>query len=152
MSCEEGTRPQINLFPNLSETQLAATIYWPEFLQAIPYRNAGNDVQIPITEKYLRKIANKYNLWLVPEFNLKDDEADDRRVYTIVSHSNQPFAWLKVGHFIQDLSEYSSHSQRDMNITFEILPAALPEGTSSERKGSYEQIRMSISSTWKNVD
>lgn len=147
MSCKDGTRPQINLFPNLSETQLAATIYWPEFLQAVPYRHDEHDMQSSITEKQLRNVAKKYNLSFVPVFNLKSGKPDDRRAYTIVSHSNQPFAWLKVGQFIQELSDLGTHSLQRGNLVFEILPAALPEGTRPERKGSYEQIRMSISST-----
>lgn len=152
MTTKEGSGPRIHLFPNLSERQLAATIHWPEFLQALPTKFDAPESVI-LSEKMLQKITLHHNLSLVPALNLEDTGASgDQRTYTVVSHSNQPFAWLKVGQFIQELSEFSSYSLQDMNLTFEILPAALPEGASSQRKNSYEQLQMSINTVRKNVD
>ena len=155
MNSKEGTRPRINLFPNLSETQLAATIFWPEFLKALPKKIDPSNTNTPpvVSDERLLDIANQYGLSFIPALNLDYIEpVDTHRTFTIVSHSNQPFAWIKVGQFIQELSDLYAQSGADSDLTFEILPAVRPEGASTERKSSYQQIKMSINTRRKNLD
>ena len=96
--------PQIQLFPNLAENQLAATVYWPDLL-------AGNIVKPPanlsqkqkLTETELNRICSHYNLFA----EKKPTPVKDSLIrYRILSRSNQPFIWLKVGQFIQELKEH----------------------------------------------
>lgn len=106
LAAVSNTSPQIQLFPNLAENQLAATIYWPALLSSsVPKLEDVSSGKHSLTADELTKICSHYNLFTK---ELPHDEAGTTRTYHILSRSNQPFIWLKVGQFIQELSERSN--------------------------------------------
>lgn len=94
--------PKIQLFPNLAEDQLAATVFWPELL-------SGGTVTLPKKQpeslphpSKIHSIAKDYRFTL-KETDLNKSGNSNR--WDLCSSSNQPFIWLKLGQFIEQLSE-----------------------------------------------
>lgn len=96
------SRPQIQLFPNLNEKQLAATVYWPEF-----FSTHIQECTPPHSKREFKpalfKLARKHRFKTETR---KTREATEKRrlVISILSCSNQPFVWLKTGTFVEELS------------------------------------------------
>lgn len=97
---KKNADPQIQVFPNLAEDQLVATIYWPELLNR-EYFNLKKTQEIkypPVST--IRSIAKEYRFTVhgpASQNRLLDNEL------LICTSSNQPFVWLKMGQFIEDL-------------------------------------------------
>lgn len=102
---QDKTEPRIQLFPNLAENQLVATIYWPQLLssdiQIIPQKKKIE----PYSDIFLRMLLKKYSLILKkPSRELTPlQKKQDRRWFALLSKTNQPFIWLKLGQFIEEL-------------------------------------------------
>lgn len=98
------TEPRIQLFPNLAENQLVATIYWPQLLnseiQITPQKKKSETYSATFIQTLLKKyslILKKYSRELTPL-----QEKHGRCWFAIFSSTNQPFIWLKLGQFIEE--------------------------------------------------
>lgn len=132
--------PQIQLFPNLAESQLVATVYCPDLLESKPQETHKSVTDITITPSDIEELAAHYNL-----YTDKEDEATSKtQVLHIVSHSNQPFIWLKVGQFIQDLTERISSIKFRGEFSIEIDRMYKPERSTSERSVTYQQMTITL--------
>lgn len=104
MAVESDVVPQIQLFPNLAENQLAATIYWPDLLtENVKKPPISPSQKQRFTETDLNRMSSHYNLFAEKK-SVSDEDTMIR--YEVLSRSNQPFIWLKVGQFIQELKEH----------------------------------------------
>ncbi len=132
------SKPQIQLFPNLTEDKLAATVYWPEFLSSTIHINPLTGTRKNLTLKTLQSISEKYNL------SVKSRDSDSGSVNDVElwSASNQPFIWLKAGQFIHELIEGYNLNTESINKYIEIIS---PVGVMADKKKSgYHQINVSI--------
>jgi len=101
----QGSTPRIHLFPNLSENQLAATIYWPQLLKSqVPFSPTEGG-QKPMAETNIHDMADKYNLSIKkqPAESRGHQNYEDKCCCELVTATNQPFVWLKLGQFIEEL-------------------------------------------------
>ncbi|WP_340106084.1 hypothetical protein [Rhodohalobacter sp. 8-1] len=139
------TKPQIQLFPNLAENQLAATVYWPAFLENMTQEKHNQDqVQDhlpPLTVQCISKYAEHYDLSLSSD-STHTVEDGEMKTYYVVSQSNQPFIWLKVGQFIQDLTEHNDDSDGSSDISIEVPMSYIPEHDASGKKAGYRQVKI----------
>jgi len=140
---QSGSKPQIQLFPNLSENQLAATVFWPGFMEDEQGTKSEEIHRTPLSDSDMQTIAGHYDLKLSADEPLTSDD-DTNSVFHVVSKSNQPFIWLKLGQFIQDLTEQVEASPSSCDLTIEILTTYTPERSSSTRKVSYKQAKIYI--------
>lgn len=138
-----GSQPQIQLFPNLSENQLAAIIFWPGFLEALQKIESEKMHRAPLSDLDLQAVAGHYDLTLTPKELLSSDDESNSAFY-VVSKSNQPFIWLKLGQFIQDVTEQIEAARSNCKLTIEILTAHTPDRQSSNRKMSYKQAKIFV--------
>jgi len=97
----------------------------------------------PLSDSDMQTIAGHYDLKLSADEPLTSDD-DTNSVFHVVSKSNQPFIWLKLGQFIQDLTEQVEASPSSCDLTIEILTTYTPERSSSTRKVSYKQAKIYI--------
>jgi len=102
---KSSTKPRINLFPNLSENQLAATIFWPQLLKSHVHLSPGRGAQKTISVSNIRELANKYNMFLKkqPAESMEHQKDENKYCYALLTYTNQPFVWLKLGQFIEEL-------------------------------------------------
>lgn len=115
------TSPQIQLFPNLVENQLAATIYWPELLTfAKPDVDTSPGVEV-VSEEKLIKIAHQFN-FSIQHQDVSSDSSDSNTILGVLSSSNQPFIWLKVGQMVQQLIERFGPSFKVGSLNIKIIP------------------------------
>lgn len=140
---QSGSHPQIQLFPNLSENQLAATVFWPGILEGLQRIESENIHRAPLSDADIQAIAGHYDLTLSPDEQLSSDD-ETNSAFDVVSKSNQPFIWLKVGQFIQDVKEQIEASLSECNLTIEILTAHMPDRQSVNRKVSYKQAKIFV--------
>lgn len=140
---QSGSQPQIQLFPNLTENQLAAIVFWPGFLESLQRIESEDMHRSPISDMDIQAIAEQYDLTLSPDELLSSDDETNSAFY-VVSKSNQPFIWLKVGQFIQELTEQFEASHSNCNLTIEILSAYTPDRQSTNRKKKYEQAKIFV--------
>ncbi|NBC64088.1 MAG: hypothetical protein GVY07_00320 [Bacteroidetes bacterium] len=98
--CTRST-PQIQLFPNLNEKQLAATVYWPEFFST-HIQDSTPSHSTSEFQSALFKIARKHR-FKTETHEIRDSAGKHTLVISILSCSNQPFIWLKTGTFIEEL-------------------------------------------------
>lgn len=143
LSKQSGSRPQIQLFPNLTENQLAATVFWPGFSEALKRVESEEVHRTPISDEEIKAIAGHYDLTLSTIDTLSSDD-ETQTALCVSSKSNQPFVWLKMGQFIQELTEQVEASPSAYDLTIEILTPYMPERASSARKGSYKQAKVFI--------
>ncbi|REL33209.1 hypothetical protein DYD21_13225 [Rhodohalobacter sp. SW132] len=134
----KNAAPKIQLFPNLAEDQLAATVFWPELLSGgavtLPKKQPGC---LPPPSK-IQSIAKVYR------FTLKKTDQDkgvNSNKWVVCSSSNQPFIWLKLGQFIEHLSE------TDKGITIgnlaDLIEILEPEGQ-KQKTDLYTQLAIYI--------
>ncbi len=110
LESQSKTEPQIHSFPNLAENQLAATIYWPQLLNTDIHITPQKKGSEPCSPAFLCTLLNKYSLILkkdFPEITLLQNNQELSR-FSLLSHTNQPFVWLKLGQFIQEFKETAS--------------------------------------------
>jgi hypothetical protein len=140
-----GAKPQIQLFPNLAENQLAATVYWPGFLEDVPYDKTQKMNQEQLSIKKIKEIAKHYNLALTADISdVSEGEGQVSSTYVVISKSNQPFVWLKVGQFIQDVMEHLIASGACGSCAIDVLTSFSPETLPSKRMISYKQAKVSL--------
>lgn len=140
---DSNSSPQIQLFPNLAESQLAATVYCPDLLEDIPQEAHKSQTDAAITVSDIEQLAAHYNLYT--EICDDDQPAPEKGpVLKIVSHSNQPFIWLKVGQFIQDLTDRINSFKNRAEIAIEIDRTYKPERSTSERSVTYQQMTLTL--------
>lgn len=143
--------PQIQLFPNLAENQLVATVYCPELLEEIPQEIKKDFVHSAISVADIEQLASHYNLYT-------DKSASDQTVRNteqilhIVSHSNQPFIWLKVGQFIQDLTDRLGSFKNRVAIAIKVDRTYKQERSSSERSNTYSQMTLTVPQEFNHGD
>lgn len=143
LSEHSQSSPQIQLFPNLAENQLVATVYWPGLLEDIPQEDQISVTNSTISTTDIEQLAAHYNLNIDKSTN--DQSAlDTRNILHIVSHSNQPFIWLKVGQFIQDLTDRISTGKNKVTITIEVNRTYKAERSASERSITYRQMTITL--------
>lgn len=140
-----GAQPQIQLFPNLTENQLAATVYWPNVMEDLLLVKPHQKHRSPLSGHLIKRTAKKFGLTLSSESSDSDAKSGDRTFY-IVTKSNQPFVWLKVGQFIQSLTEQSDTSDAGQNHFIEVSNSFMPETGKSGKKVRYRQAKISIQS------
>lgn len=143
--------PQIQLFPNLAESQLVATVYCPDLLESKPQETHENVTDTTITPSDIEELAAHYNLYAEKNDD-KQSATSTVQVLHIVSHSNQPFIWLKVGQFIQDLTDRMSSIKYRGEIAIEIDRMYKPERSTSERSVTYQQMTITLSREFNHED
>lgn len=146
MAEQSGSQPQIQLFPNLSENRLAATVYWPGFAEGIKTETPKEIRRTPLSDASIRVIAKNYDLAITPDESLASDDGRNS-VYYIVSTSNQPFIWLKLGQFIQDLKNQFDASPSSCNLSLEVLNNVEPDKPPSNHQLSYKQAKVYVTRT-----
>jgi hypothetical protein len=143
-----GSKPQIQLFPNLAENQLAATVYWPDFLEDMPYEKTQNKNLPLLSDRKIEKIAEHYDFALISNNSgASEDEVQVRITYFVLSKSNQPFIWLKLGQFIHDVTDHTKTSDAHEKCSIEVLTAFTPETHSPKRMVSYKQAKVTLNSS-----
>lgn len=151
LSEHSQSSPQIQLFPNLAENQLVATVYWPGLLEDIPQEDQISVTNSTISTTDIEQLAAHYNLNIDKSTN--DQSAlDTRNILHIVSHSNQPFIWLKVGQFIQDLTDRISTGKNKVTITIEVNRTYKAERSASKRSVTYRQMTITVSDEMNHAD
>lgn len=140
---QSGSQPQIQLFPNLSENQLAAVVFWPGFLEAIQRIESEEMHRSPMSDGDIQRIAGHYDLTLSPDDLLSSDD-ESRSAFFVVSKSNQPFIWLKLGQFIQDMTEQIKASESNCELTIDILSAHVVDQQTSSQNTSYKQAKIFV--------
>ena len=140
---QSGTQPQIQLFPNLSENRLAATVYWPGFLEGSKRAEPREMHRTSLSDADIQAIAKHYDFTITADKSLASDD-ESRSAYIVMSKSNQPFIWLKLGQFIQDLTEQMAPVSSDIDLTIEVLTTYLPERSESHRKHAYKQSKIYV--------
>lgn len=143
LSERSQSSPQIQLFPNLAENQLVATVYWPGLLEDIPEEDQINVTNSTISTTDIEQLAAHYNLYIDKSAN-DQSASDEKRILHVVSHSNQPFIWLKVGQFIQDLTDRISTGTNKVTITIEVNRTYKAERSASERSVTYRQMTITL--------
>lgn len=120
---QDSTKPRIHLFPNLSENQLAATIFWPQLLNSQVLFTPVAKSLASITESSISELARKYNLSMKKHpgtANKVHQKNDNKSCYELSTATNQPFAWLKLGQFIEELKcctdSYQAFSLNDISL------------------------------------
>ena len=140
---DSNSSPQIQLFPNLAESQLAATIYCPDLLDDIPQEDHKRRTDAAITVSDIEQLAAHYNLY-TEKCDDNQSASESGQVLKIISHSNQPFIWLKVGQFIQDLTDRISSLKNRAEIAIDINRTYKPERSTSERSVTYQQMTLTL--------
>lgn len=118
----ETTRPMIQIFPNISENQLIATVYWPELTNM-------NNIQISVPEQKtqdketvtanLQLWARKNRLILDPIDHvmagsiLKKSTPAGTKNLLLLSESNHLFSWLRIGHWLEEAFCYAKFCEMD---------------------------------------
>lgn len=99
------SKPQIQLFPNLTEGKLAATIYWPDFLSSTVQFNPEPGTKRALTVESLRALSEKYSLSMRFQGSESStiNDCGSKTHVDLWSASNQPFIWLKTGQLIEEL-------------------------------------------------
>lgn len=143
MAEQSGSKPQIQLFPNLSENRLAATVYWPGFEEGMKSETPKEIRRTPLSDAGIRVLAKNYDLAIVPDESLASDD-ETNSVYYIVSTSNQPFIWLKLGQFIQNLKNQFNASQSSCNLSIDVLNKVGPDNSPSNHQLSYKQAKVYV--------
>ena len=142
------SKPQIQLFPNLTENKLAATVYWPDFLSSAIHLNPDTGPKNNLTLKTLHSISENYNLRVKSfDTDIDSDSRPDSGLHTDVglwSASNQPFIWLKTGQFIEELMTGFDLNTGSDRKDIEIISPV--EVLTDKKKSGYFQIRVSIPS------
>ena len=140
---QSGTQPQIQLFPNLSENRLAATVYWPGFLEGLRKTEPEAIHRTTLSDVDIQTIAKHYDFTITADQSLASDD-ESRSAYFVMSKSNQPFIWLKLGQFIQDLTEQVESVSSNSYLTIEVLTTGLPVRSESDRKKAYKQSKIYV--------
>lgn len=140
---QAGAQPQIQLFPNLAENQLVATVFWPGFLDNLTSEIAAHPHPSPFTLKQIKQIAEHYGLKL-SSGRTDSFEDSDGNTYYVRSITNQPFIWLKLGQFIQELTEQTDISDSRYSLSIEVLTPCAPEQHSSSQMHRYRQAKISV--------
>jgi len=143
MAEQSGSKPQIQLFPNLSENTLAATVYWPGFEEGMKSNTPKENRRTPLSDAGIRVLAKNYDLAIVPDEALASDD-ETNSVYFIVSTSNQPFIWLKLGQFIQNLKNQFNASPSSCNLSIDVLNNVGPDNSPSTHQLSYKQAKVYV--------
>ena len=143
MAEQSGSKPQIQLFPNLSENRLAATVYWPGFEEGMKSETPKEIRRTPLSDAGIRVLAKNYDLAIVPDESLASDD-ESNSVYYIVSTSNQPFIWLKLGQFIQNLKNQFNASRSSCNLSIDVLNKVDPDNSTSNHQLSYKQAKVYV--------
>lgn len=132
-----SSKPRIQLFPNLSENQLAATIYWPQLLKSQVDFTSAPKAQKAITLSFISELAGKYNLTVEKHPHSADSKKqhnnDKTDCYALSTTANQPFAWLKLGQFIEELKCCT-----DSHQAFSLENISLLNGEKSSSKTGHE--------------
>lgn len=135
------TSPQIQLFPNLAENQLAATIYWPELLTSAKLNVSASPGVEEVSEKKLKKVINQFNFNIrLHEDSTKNSESTT--ILGVLSSSNQPFVWLKVGQMVQHLVEQFSLSFQAGSLDIKIVPFDKYRDHKKLKTKEYCQVKM----------
>lgn len=148
---QSGSKPQIQLFPNLTENQLAATVFWPGFPEAIRRAESQEIHHSPLSDTDITTIARHYDFTLSTDQSLTSDDGTNTVLY-IVSRSNQPFVWLKLGQFIQEIKEQVETSRSACDLTIEVLTTYSAERSASKRNGHHKQAKVYVARKGLSAD
>ena len=146
LSEQSGSQPQIQLFPNLSENRLAATVYWPGFVEGMKTETPKEIRRTQLSDSNVRIIAKNYDLAISPDESLASDD-ETTSAYFVVSTSNQPFIWLKLGQFIQDLKNQFDASPSSCKLSIDVLNNVEPNKSHSNHHSSYKQAKIYVART-----
>jgi hypothetical protein len=134
-----STKPRIQQFPNLSENQLAAIIYWPQLLKSEVDFTSLPTAQAEVTLPFISELAGKYNLSVKEQTStggIKSHQKNNKKsCYELSTVANQPFAWLKLGQFIEELKCCTDSHQQ-----FSLDDILLLNGEKSSHKTEHESV------------
>jgi len=121
---------QLQLFPTIAEKQLAATIFWPELITSNLLSQSLDKPKLTFSSEALVEMAEQYNLTVCRRV-----DADNRpgfEHFDLLSTSNQPFIWIKLGQFIE---RFLRSFDTNTDISTNSIQYQSPGGEQAERSG-----------------